>query len=141
TKFIAGGDANFPYYQIKQLRADHTGYNNVPAIANAPDDAVLATQFSPGSNFLALSYRRAGTTDSYPNARLRIYSISGETFTMTAEVDGTGGEGVTWSADGSRIAWSQGLDSVSHGLRVFDFDSTAGSLSAPIFATGNPSAQ
>ncbi len=134
-RYVAGGKAVSPYLAIRRLNAAGTAYDDLALPAIAPDAHVTATAFHPTRNILAVVYRRPGSAPGgWSNARLYIYSYSGDTFTLATQFDGNGFGYVTWSPDGTKIAWSQGFDGVSNGIRLFLFNPDTKILSFPKYA-------
>lgn len=118
-----------PFLQLRRLNAAGTGYDELTSPASLPVDAVSATAFHPNRNLLAVVSKRPGNTGGWNHARLYIYRYTGDAFTLVSQADGTGYGYITWSPDGTRIAWAQGFDTGSNGIRLFYVNPDTGILS------------
>ena len=128
-RIVACGLTSAPYLQLRRINSAGTGYDALPSPASIPIGAVSATAFHPNRNLLAVVSSRPGSTNSWNNARLYIYKYTGDVFTLISQADGTGYGYITWSPDGTQIAWAQGFDNTSKGIRLFFVNPEVGVLS------------
>lgn len=139
--FLAGGYSADPFLELAMW--DGSQYVAIPTPDNAPIGRVHSTAFSPVANMLVVSARYTGSIGLYPIHRLYLYSYdqTGE-FTLRSTFDGTGGEDgqVTWSPDGSRVAWATPLDPITNGGVILGITDT-GVFGAPNYRDAYPVAQ
>lgn len=141
SNYIASGNGVAPFLNLRKINSSQTSYDEVALPSGAPTGSVFSTAFHPSSKFIAVSFSIPGSNDGIPNARLRIYGFDSGAFVQVSEADGSGVGGITFSPDGTRLAWVQGKDTVTNGLRLYNFNTTTGELQFPVFASGNHNAQ
>lgn len=141
--YVSGGKVGgvAPFMILGKLSEDGETYDPIALPAAPPTGDTYSTSFHPAADLLAVSFNIPGNTEGWQNSRLHIYKYANDVFTLVDQDDGTGGLSATWSKAGDQLAWTQGLDSITHGMKIYGINQGTGALTSARYAAANLSSQ